>query len=39
MAKAAELVTATTETLQHFRSDEEWGKIYKHVNDIRSCLA
>ena len=34
MAKAAELVTATTETLQHFQSDEEWGKIYKYVNDI-----
>ena len=31
MAKAAELVTATIETLQHFRSDEEWGKMYKYV--------
>ena len=34
MAKAAELVTATTETLQHFRSDVEWGKMYKYVGDV-----
>ena len=34
MAKAAELVTATTETLQHFRSDAEWSKMYKYVGDV-----
>ena len=34
MAKAAELVTATIETLQLFRSDEEWGKMYKYVCDV-----
>ena len=34
MAKAAELVTSTIETLQHFRSDEEWGKLYKYVSDV-----
>ena len=33
-AKTAELVTATTETLQHFRSDVEWSKIHKYVSDI-----
>ena len=34
MAKAAELVTATIETVQLFRSDEEWGKLYKYVCDV-----
>ena len=34
MCKAADLVTATLETLQYFRSDEEWAKMYKYVNDV-----
>ena len=34
MSKAADLVTATLETLQYFRSDEEWTKMYKYVNDV-----
>ena len=29
MAKAAELVDATLDTLHLFRSDLEWGKLYK----------
>ena len=36
MAKAADLVTATMETLQQFRSDEEWSKLYKNVKDVAS---
>ena len=36
MAKAADLVTATMETLQQFRSDEEWSKLYKYVVDVAS---
>ena len=36
MAKAADLVTATMETLQQFRSDEEWNKLYKYVVDVAS---
>ena len=36
MAKAADLVTATMETLQQFRSDEEWIKLYKYVMDVAS---
>ena len=34
MSKAADLVTTTLETLQHFRSDEEWEKVYRYVNDV-----
>ena len=34
MSKAADLVSATLETLQYFRSDEEWVKMYKYVNDV-----
>ena len=34
MCKAADLVGGTLETLQCFRSDEEWAKIYKYVNDV-----
>ena len=34
MSKAADLVSATLETLQHFRSDGEWEKIYRYVNDV-----
>ena len=34
MAKAADLVTASIETLQEFRSDEEWDKLYKYVTDV-----
>ena len=36
MAKAADLVKATMETLQQFRSDEEWSKLYKYVKDVVS---
>ena len=34
MCKAADLVDGTLEALQCFRSDEEWAKIYKYVNDV-----
>ena len=34
MSKAADLVSATLETLQHFQSDGEWEKIYRYVNDV-----
>ena len=34
MSKAANLVSATLETLQYFRTDEEWVKMYKYVNDV-----
>ena len=34
MAKAVDLVTASIETLQEFRSDEEWDKLYKYVTDV-----
>lgn len=34
MSKAADLVGGTLETLQCFRSDEEWAKMYKYVNDV-----
>ena len=36
MAKATDLVTATMETLQQFRSDEEWSKLCKYVKDVAS---
>ena len=36
MAKTADLVTATMEILQQFRSDEEWNKLYKYVVDVAS---
>jgi len=31
MGKAADLVTATLEILQQFRSDEEWDKMYQYI--------
>ena len=33
LAKAAELVSSTLDTLQLFRSDQEWEKLYKYVTD------
>ena len=36
ITKAADMVTATMETLQQFRSDEEWKKLYKCVTDVAS---
>jgi len=33
LAKAADLVTASIKTLQEFRSDTEWDKLYKYVTD------
>ena len=36
IAKAADLVMATMETLQQFRSDQEWEKLYKYVQDVAS---
>ncbi|XP_065917551.1 zinc finger MYM-type protein 1-like [Dysidea avara] len=38
MAKAAELVEGTMKTLQQFRSDGEWRKLYKYVSDVASSL-
>ena len=34
MGKAADLVTATTETLKDFRSDSAWEHLFKYVNDV-----
>ena len=34
MAKAADLVSASIETLQEFRSDTEWDKLYKYVTEV-----
>ena len=34
IAKAADLVTSSIETLQEFRSDEEWDKPHKYVTDV-----
>ena len=36
MVKAADLITVNMETLQQFRSDEEWSKLYKYVVDVAS---
>ena len=36
MAKTADLITATVEILQQFRSDVEWNKLYKYVVDVAS---
>ena len=34
MGKTADLATATLETLQQFRCDEEWDKMYKYIHDV-----
>ena len=34
MAKAADLVSATIDTVKEFRSDTEWGKVFKYVQDV-----
>ena len=34
LSKAAELVNSTLDTLQIFRSDQEWEKHYKYVTDV-----
>jgi len=34
MAKAAELVTSTLETLQGFQSDDEWEKLHQYVKNV-----
>ena len=34
LAKAAELVTSTLHTLELFRSDQEWEKLYKYTTDV-----
>ena len=34
MGKAADLVMATLETLQEFRSDQEWDKMYQYISDV-----
>jgi len=31
MGKATDLVTTTLEILQHFRSNEEWDKMYQYI--------
>ena len=33
---AAELITATIETMHQFRTDEEWSKVYKYTVEIAS---
>ena len=35
-ASAADLVAATIEVLQKFRSNEEWSKLYKYATDVAS---
>lgn len=34
LAKAADLVLATTESLKEFRSDSAWEHLFKYVNDV-----
>lgn len=36
LAKAANLVSATTETLQEFRQDESWDKLYDYAKSVAS---
>ena len=36
MAKATDLVIATMEALQQFRSDEEWSKLLQYFKDVAS---
>ena len=36
MAKAADLATATMETLQQFRSEEEWSKYIKDMASLHN---
>ena len=36
IASAADLVAATIEVLQKFRSNEEWSKLYKYATDAAS---
>ena len=38
LAKASQLVKATLETLQTFRTDEEWDKHYKYITDAASLF-
>ena len=38
LAKASQLVEATLETLQTFRTDEEWDKHYKYITDAASLF-
>ena len=38
LARASELVEATLETLQTFRTDEEWDKDYKYMTDAASLF-
>ena len=33
MAKAADLVSATVETLKEFRTDSKWEQLFKYVQD------
>ena len=36
MTKAADLVTATMEALQQFRSDKEWSKLFQYFKHVAS---
>ena len=38
LAKASELIEATLETLQSFRTDTEWDKHYKYITDATSLF-
>ena len=38
LAKASELIEATLETLQSFRTDTEWDKHYKYITDAASLF-
>ena len=39
MSKAADLVTATLEMLQQFRSDNEWNKMHKYIHEVATlCI-
>ena len=34
LAKAADLVSATMSTLETFRTDEEWGKLFRYAEEV-----
>ena len=38
LAKASELIEATLEILQSFRTDTEWDKHYKYITDAASLF-
>ena len=37
LARAADLVSVTVETLEEFRSDQEWQKVFKYCESVRKA--